>query len=282
MRATLPLSRAEPQLEEPNTLGEQPSGDCSSRDKIVERLRKDVRRLEEPRLPAERISSGHTRLDRLLPQGGFRRGSLIEWVGAAGAGASSFALLAAQGACREGRPLVVIDRQRRFYPPGAASLGIDLANVVVVHPRSDQDAWWATCQALDCRGVGAVLCWPQTGDSRVLRQWQLAAETGGTLGLLVRSEKASEKKRPRSTWSDVQLQVEPLARLRPGARAGNCRVRIAVTYCRGGTSGRHVDLEIHEETGVIHDASTESRSEYTLPVAPELADRPVGVPASAG
>ena len=242
MRATLPLRGSLPRREE-----------------IVEQLRKDVQRLEEPRLPAERISSGHARLDRLLPAGGFRRGSLVEWLGAAGTGASSFALLAAQGACRDGRPLVVIDRQRRFYPPGAASLGIDLANVVVVHPRSDQDAHWATCQALDCRGVGAVLCWPQTGDSRVLRQWQLAAETGGTLGLLVRSEKA----RTRSTWSDVQLQVQPLA----GPRAANCRVRIAVTYCRGGTSGRHVDLEIHEETGVIHDAST-------LPVVAELADRP--------
>jgi hypothetical protein len=249
------------------------------REDIVEQLRKDVQRLEEPRMPLARISSGHARLDRLLPQGGFRQGSLVEWLGAAGTGASSFALLAAQGACREGKPLVVIDRQRRFYPPGAASLGIDLANVVVVHPRSDQDAHWATCQALDCRGVGAVLCWPQTGDSRVLRQWQLAAETGGTLGLLVRSELSrSEKKRTRSTWSDVQLLVQPLA----GPRTGNCRVRIAVTYCRGGTSGRHVDLEIvslenSKETGVIHEAST-------LPVAAELADRPVGVgvPASAG
>lgn len=260
MRAILPLRREE-SLPAGNARGKPGRGE------LVERLRDDVRRLEEPRLPLERVSSGHEGLDRLLPQGGFRRGSLVEWLGKPGTRASSFAFLAAQGACRDGRPLVVIDRQRRFYPPGAACLGIDLAQVVVVHPRSDQDAHWAISQALHCRGVGAVLCWPQTQDSRILRQWQLAAEAGGTLGLLVRSE----KKRTRSTWSDVQLLVEPL----PGPRTASCRVRIAVTYCRGGTSGQHVDLEIHEETGMIHEAST-------LPVAAELADSPArGRPARA-
>jgi hypothetical protein len=102
-----------------------------------------------------------------------------------------------------------------------------------------------------------VLGWPGVLGSRVLRRLQLAAETGGSLGFLVRSAKLLGK----PTWSDIQLLVQP----RPTPpQAVNRRLRVEVRRCREGQAGGQVELEI-SEIGLIHEAST-------LPLAAGLAD----------
>jgi hypothetical protein len=75
------------------------------------------------------ISSGLPALDRLLPHGGLRLGSLLEWLEpdatdgvATAAGATSYALavgvrLQSAIGLPSDRSLVVIDREGRFYPP---------------------------------------------------------------------------------------------------------------------------------------------------------------------
>ena len=75
------------------------------------------------------VSSGLPALDRLLPHGGLRLGSLLEWLEpeatdgvATAAGANSYALavgvrLQAAVGLPTGRSLMVIDREGRFYPP---------------------------------------------------------------------------------------------------------------------------------------------------------------------
>ena len=75
------------------------------------------------------VSSGLPALDRLLPHGGLRLGSLLEWLEpeatdgvATAAGATSYALavgvrLQAAVGLPTGRSLMVIDREGRFYPP---------------------------------------------------------------------------------------------------------------------------------------------------------------------
>src|SRR5579863_2696622 len=83
--------------------------------------------------PPEVISTGIEALDRLLPDGGFREGTLIEWLADSGA-ADQLALLAARPALGEDRFLIVIDEEKTFYPPAAASLGIDLERLVLVRP----------------------------------------------------------------------------------------------------------------------------------------------------
>src|SRR5437868_3154844 len=85
-------------------------------------LKLQLRRWEQ-QAHEERISSGYPDLDQRLLGGGFRRGSLVEWLSAgSGSGAGSLALAAAREACRNGRPLVIIDPRNLFYPPAAASL----------------------------------------------------------------------------------------------------------------------------------------------------------------
>jgi protein ImuA len=233
---------------------------AASSTKVFEFLKRSVERLEgEVRTDWGRVSSGSPSLDKILPESGFRRGSLVEWLGETGSGATTMAVVAAREACQEGGHLVLVDcAPPRFHPPAAASFGIDLNKVVIVRPQNEKDGHWAVCQALSCRGVNAVLCWPKQLNERDLRRWQLAAESGGALGIMIRPVQA----RGRPTWSEVQLLIQPLSLQ---SQTANRRVRIEVCYCRGRKSGSQVEVEIDQEAGAIREATS-------LPVVAQLAD----------
>src|SRR6185295_1802088 len=93
-----------------------------------------------------------------------------------------------------------------------------LERMIVVRPRSEADQAWALDQALRCQGVAAVWCFAEERDSHAWRRWQLAAESSGVLGLLVREAEAREE----PCWADLRLLVEPLAQ--PSGRASGRRV----------------------------------------------------------
>src|SRR5436190_5686311 len=167
-----------------------------ARETLVSTLRREVARLEMSRPPEDErpISTGSPVLDSLLPAGGLRRGTLVEYLTAGpGNGAGTLALAAAREACQEGRALVVVENggsagasPSRFYPPAAVAWGIDLSALLVLRPGSKADAVWALDQALRCKGVGAVWAACDRLDVRDFRRLQLAAECGGTVGLLIR------------------------------------------------------------------------------------------------
>ena len=202
---------------------------------------------------AAAVSSGCPPLDRLLPGGGFARGTLVEWLAAAdGSGAGTLAVLAAREACRDGDWLVLIDRRRDWYPPELLRWGIPPETLLWVQPRGDADAAWALDQALRCPAVAATLAWIDAIDGHSFRRWQLAAEQGGGLGLLVRPASA----RNEASWADVRLAVEPALALAPAlatvepapATADVRRLRIYVVRCRNGAGDGSVEVEIDDET----------------------------------
>jgi hypothetical protein len=216
----------------------------SHRAAIVEHLAEQLRRLEAGRWVASEgvVSTGSAALDRLLPEGGFRRGALVEWLaGSTGSGAATLALLAAREALAEGGALVVIDRGGRFYPPAAAELGIALAKMIVVRPASEADQAWALDQVLRSRGVAAAWCAVDRPDDHTLRRWQLAAETSGVVGLLLRSRDA----RREPSWAEFRLAVEPIAE--PLARGRGRRLRVTLLRARAAAAGRAVELEVPEQ-----------------------------------
>ncbi|HEV7226425.1 MAG TPA: hypothetical protein VGN42_27210 [Pirellulales bacterium] len=217
-----------------------------SHQELAAGLQARVRRMEGAHhVQGKRITTGIEALDRLLPGRGLPSGALAEWVGEPGGGAGSLALIAAREACREGGALVAVDRQRCFYPPAADALGIDLENLMVVRPQSQADERWAVHQALSCRAVAAVLCWPEQLDDRTFRRWQLAAEKGGGLGLLVRPERALAS----PAWSEVRLRVRAV----PGSI--HRRLCVEVIFCRGGRGGESVEVELDDATNPLHLAS---------------------------
>jgi protein ImuA len=214
----------------------------SSQLDILEALRQQLEVRQRP--AASSFSSGCDALDRVLPGHAFYRGTLIEYLADGGSGAVALALIAAREACRDGGALVIVDRSRSFNPPAAANLGID-TNTIFVRPRTRKDQLWTLHQSLSCRGVGAVLCWPDKLDGRAFRSLQLAAEDGGAVGLFSRTLGV----RGHPTWSALQLLIEPL-------RAANKsrRLRVNVVRCQNGRAGAAVDLELDDETGKLNES----------------------------
>jgi protein ImuA len=216
------------------------------RQAVVQTLKEQIARLEQTRLPTQQgpIPSGCQDLDQLLPDHGFHRGTLVEWLAAeSGGGAETLALAAARSFCREGGVLVVLDSARELYPPAIARLGIDLEQLIVVQALNPADNLWALDQSLRCLAVAAVLAWPARLDGHTFRRLQLAAEEGGGLGLFVRPPAAEHE----PSWADVRLRVEPL----PGEGSSGRRLRIHLLRSRGGADGRQIDVEIDDETNTL-------------------------------
>ena len=222
---------------------------AARRQTVVATLRRQVERLEKPLpLPDERpLSTGSPALDGLLPGGGLRRGSLVEYLTAgAGSGAGTLALCAAREACAGGRAVVVVDRRRTFYPPAAIAWGINLASLLILQPADDAAELWAIDQALRCPGVGAVYAPCGAQDVRDFRRLQLAAEAGGTLGILLRPTRL----RGQPTWADVQWEIAPCRERPPWRSVGSpWRLCVELARCRGGPAGQAVDIELDETTG---------------------------------
>ena len=220
------------------------------------------------------VSSGAAALDRILPAGGFRPGTLVEWLSSApGDGAATLAFrVAVRAASSDGRAVVVLDASGEFYPPAAIAQGIEPSRLIVVHPGNQADHTWALDQALRCPAVAAAVAWPEKSagwaerseshqgmvggtrcarptlqrnsklDGRTFRRLQLAAEQGGGVGLLIRP--AAVRGEP--SWADVRLLVEPRGAIKPR------RVRIVLLRCRGGLGERSVEVEIDDESHPLH------------------------------
>jgi protein ImuA len=245
------------------------------RHQLVETLREQIAHWERARRPQEApVSSGSKALDRLLPGGGFHRGTLVEWLAAGdGSGVETLALLAAREACRDGGALVLLDRAGEFYPPAAIRLGIEPMGLIVVRVANEADHAWALDQALRCPAVSAVVAWPERLEAQTFRRLQLAAEQGGSLGLLVRPERV----RNEPSWADVRLLVQPVTpsesgkpkaesgkpTLRPTRRfplsAFRFLLKVQLLRSRGGASGGSVEVQTSDETRPVHLASQLAR-----------------------
>lgn len=216
----------------------------------IQQLTQQLRQMEQSRQSSSDgdtlLTTGIEPLDRLLPEGGFRRGTIIEWLAdGPGTGAATLALMTARQAIQAGGALVVIDLRQEFYPPAAAHLGIDLNNTIIVRPDKSDDALWAWEQSLRCRGVAVTFGWIEGLHDRAFRRLQLAAEAGGGLGLLIRPSKA----RRQPSWAEARLLIQPLPS--PPSTAGR-RLQIELLHGRGSNIGQSLQLEINDETGDVH------------------------------
>lgn len=171
------------------------------------RLRQIERKRDRPVGDISVSPSPAAGLHQLLPEALSLRGGLVEWLSdQSGAGSLSVAVLASQPAVGDGL-WVFVDRQHQWHAAGLAALSLDLRRVVLVRPRQQTDVLWVAEQALRTRGIGAVVCEFDRLPTAAFRRLQLAAETGGTLGILLRPERV----RHQSSWAEYRLLVSPLA-----------------------------------------------------------------------
>jgi hypothetical protein len=193
----------------------------------------------------ELVASGFAAIDALLPGGGLRRGSLIEWLAgeaaladgatssptgttaagtatdkatagshaaagiAGGAGAVSLAVAVA---CRLAaaptgpRTIVVVDRGGWFHPPAVLPWLGDSQQFVVARPSHDDDEIWAIDQALRCQGIAAVVAWPRGLAGRSAWEIHRPVSVSGPRGSKLESH------RPGSAWTIAMRRWQLAAR----------------------------------------------------------------------
>jgi hypothetical protein len=219
-----------------------------SRLDLIRALRERTQRLEPSVRPAPAFAgAGPPALERLLMGQGLERGTLVEWHStSAGSGAATLALSVAGRLLEQGGALVAIDEVGELYPPALAGLGISLERTVLVRPGESPAGWaslWAWEQALRCRGVAVVLGRTPGLNDRLFHRLQLAAETGGTLGFLLR---------PAGQRGGVSKAA---VRLRVSAQPGlhRRRFRVELLHCRGGRvgPGAAAEVEMDHETNHV-------------------------------
>lgn len=216
-----------------------------SRAAFAPRLAELARRIQEIEATA-RPTGGATIALPIPLRDGLPAGSLVEVLATAdGGGAWTLALVLAQAAA-QGKFLVVADHEHSFYPPAAAALGVDLQRTLILRAHSGPSRGSARqinalVQALRCPAVGAVIGRFERLSTAEYRSLQLAAETEGGAGFLVRPASVSAP-----SFAALRLFITP----RPSPRAARL-FDIEVLRERGGKAGRRFVLEIDHETGHV-------------------------------
>ncbi len=270
------------------------------------RLRRRIAALEGTGADAGHnvISFGLAAVDAHLPGGGLAGGGVHEIADGSGIGmghggigngsATAFAAALAGRAQRLHRHPVVwiaprIAQRESLYAPGLAAFGLDPSALIVVRaPSQDRNgaapALWAMEEALRTSAVGAVCAEIDAVNLTASRRLQLAAEAGGTFGLLLRStiksagdntgnRAGSDAVAPLASLSRWRVSAAPSGPATPAWLPGAARWRVELLRARGGRP-HHWLLEWH------HDPDCETAGGFALAAAP--GDRPAQPAAAVG
>lgn len=173
--------------------------------------------------------SGFAELDASLPGGGWPMGALCELMPATmGIGELSLVTPALSQLAQAGRYIAWIAPPYLPYAPALARQGLPLQHILQVQTRGVQESLWAAEQSLRCPAFGAVLSWPADITDKNVRRLQLAAEAGGSLGILYRSPEAAREHSPAA----LRLRLLPM-------QAG---LAVEIHKCRGGRAGVRLQL----------------------------------------
>ena len=132
------------------------------------------------------LATGYPELDRVLPGGGWPAGALIEMgVSAWGIGELRLLLPVMRRLHEMRRWLIWIEPPFEPYAPALCRHGLDLQQMLLVAAGAAvSDVWWVMEKFLRHPAAGLVMAWPKRLESTALRRLQLAAEDGGTIGVL--------------------------------------------------------------------------------------------------
>jgi len=213
-------------------------------------LQHKIDRLERPALakavPGSALTLGVPEIDARLPWGGLAPASLHAISGAAGVTpAIGFAAALLGRAVRNGAKDTVLwcRRGRDLYAPGLSAFGLSAGNLIVIDVAEDRDMLWAMEEGLRSGAVAAVLGEPRSPSPTALRRLQLAAETGGTMALLLAGGGKGGGSVSSMGTSMTHWRVGAAARdgvhemAGAGGWPGPSRWRLDLLRCRGGAAG---------------------------------------------
>jgi protein ImuA len=214
------------------------SGECHQR--VNARLPTRYARalIEEPRWPLASLASA-ARINRAVPAG-------VLWI------AEELSL------AENGAP----------YGPGLDEAGIAPERLITVVAARGRDLLWAMEEALRCRAIGVVIgeMRPHAIDQVATRRLALAAATGNTLGLLLRTAPDDAPSAAATRWI---ISTVPSVRAKEGERWGIGPPRLAARLVRNRRG--HLGAWIVEWNNVEQRFELATHSE---PVAGAPFDRP--------
>lgn len=140
---------------------------------------------EQARVALPSIPTGFSELDRELPGRGWPRGVVSELLTErSGIGELSLLMPALARLSQHDGWLMLIAPPWMPYAPALAARGIRLSKIIVANTTADKDTVWAAEQSLRAGNCSAVLLWPRAVNEQGLRRLQLAAEAGGSFGVV--------------------------------------------------------------------------------------------------
>ena len=196
-------------------------------------------------------------LDGALPEGGLAPDGLHEAAGesaADGPAAAAFlaALLARRVRAGERGPVLVCQSQGgaarfgRLHGPGWRDLGLEPADLLILHARREKDVPWAMEEGLRCGALAAVLAEAESIEFTASRRLALAAREGATPALLLRHDALSPASAALTRWRVAALpgRADPFDEGAPGLP----RWRLVLARARGGRPAT-CDVEWNREMG---------------------------------
>jgi hypothetical protein len=185
------------------------------------------------------LSTGIDALDANL-NGGLPCGAVTEIFGEVGHGAWWLGLRMLSQV--KDKNCALIEPAGTFFPPGAASLGVDLRRLLVVREKNRKRALWALERIAREKNVGATLAAVSNLTDTELRRLQLAAESSGQVLMLLR--RPSELSR--ASWGALRVLVHA----EPGAGQSR-RVVIETLRVRGAMPPRPILLELEHDSMAV-------------------------------
>jgi len=279
-------------MAQPGLQREAPSREPRGGATVLDRLRHALRAIEgtEVGRSARSTPLGIACIDEALG-GGLADGTLHEIAAMREAGMAAATGFALALAARSPGPVVWVAEDMgliesgRPYGPGLDDLGLAPERLVTVAAAKSRDVLWAIEEALQCRGIGAVIGEIRSADIDLTttRRLSLAAGRRGGLALLLRSAPGREASAAATRWtveaapSDVAAPFPTAsaptasAPTRSGAMAlGPGPARFAVSLARNRRG--HPGSWVLEWNRVEH--CFDLASAHREPVAQAALDRP--------
>ena len=196
---------------------------------------------EQARVALPSIPTGFSELDRELPGGGWPRGVVAELLTErSGIGELSLLMPALARLSQQDGWLMLIAPPWIPYAPALAARGIRLSRLIVANTVSGKDTLWAAEQSLRAGNCSAVLAWPAACNEHNLRRLQLAAEEGGSFGVVFGES------------SRATLPSPAPLRLRLGVRQDRLAVRILKRRGSGLTPTLWLDTDMPRTTKTLN------------------------------
>jgi hypothetical protein len=152
------------------------------------------------------LASGFAGLDAELPGAGWPRQGLTELLAdERGIGELALVLPALGRLTRAGERIVWLAPPHVPYAPALAAAGLDLANLLVLEPRSGQQALWAAEQALRAGSCHALAAWLPKVRYAELQRLAVAAQASHAVAFLFRPLAAAAQSSP----ACLRLALEP-------------------------------------------------------------------------